>query len=62
MVHAGRIGQLKRLEVALGSNEVGGPFATAATPDSLNWERWIGQAALVPYTKERCHYTFRLVV
>ncbi|MCP4891680.1 MAG: Gfo/Idh/MocA family oxidoreductase, partial [Planctomycetaceae bacterium] len=28
MVHAGRIGQLKRLEVALGSNKVGGPFAT----------------------------------
>ncbi|MEO2001528.1 MAG: Gfo/Idh/MocA family oxidoreductase [Pirellulales bacterium] len=59
MVHAGRIGQLKRLEVALGSNEVGGPFATAATPESLNWERWLGQALLVPYTKERCHYTFR---
>ncbi len=59
MVRAGRIGRLKRLEVALGSNEVGGPFATAAVPDGLNWERWLGQAPLVPYTKERCHYTFR---
>ena len=59
MVRDGRIGQLRRLEVALGSNEVGGPFATAPVPQGLNWERWLGQAPLVPYTPERCHYTFR---
>jgi len=59
MVRDGRIGRLRRLEVALGSNEVGGPFATAPVPQGLNWERWLGQAPLVPYTPERCHYTFR---
>jgi myo-inositol 2-dehydrogenase/D-chiro-inositol 1-dehydrogenase len=59
MVRGGRIGTLRRLEVALGSNERGGPFQTAPVPTGLNWERWLGQAPLVPYTPERCHYTFR---
>ncbi len=59
MVRQGRIGTLQRIEVALGSNEIGGPFPTAAVPTGLNWERWLGQAPLVPYTPERCHYTFR---
>jgi myo-inositol 2-dehydrogenase/D-chiro-inositol 1-dehydrogenase len=59
MVRQGRIGTLQRVEVALGSNEVGGPFPAAEVPKGLNWERWLGQAPLVPYTPERCHYTFR---
>ena len=59
MVRGGRIGKLRRVDVALGVNETGGPFATAAVPAGLNWERWLGQAPLVPYTPERCHYTFR---
>ena len=59
MVRAGRIGKLQRVEVALGSNERGGPFSATPVPKGLNWERWLGQAPLVPYTAERCHYTFR---
>jgi len=59
LVRAGRIGRLQRLEVALGSNESSGPFATHPVPKGLNWERWLGQAPLVPYTPQRCHYTFR---
>lgn len=59
MVRQGRIGTLQRIEVALGSNEIGGPFPPASVPAGLNWDRWLGQAPLVPYTPERCHYTFR---
>lgn len=58
-VHAGRLGKLKRITVGLGKNPQGGPFKVEDPPPHLNWDLWIGQAPLVPYTKERCHFTFR---
>jgi len=59
MVRAGRIGRLERIAVALGTNEAGGPFPATSPPPGLDWNRWLGQAPLVPYCPERCHYTFR---
>ena len=59
MVRQGRIGQLKRVDVVLGKNEVGGPFKAASPPPSLNWDLWQGQTPSVPFMHERCHYTFR---
>jgi len=59
LVRAGRIGRLERIDVALGTNEVGGPFPAAPPPAGLDWDRWLGQAPLVPYCRERCHYSFR---
>ncbi len=58
-VHAGRLGKLKRIIVGLGTNPQGGPFKVQEPPTHLNWDLWLGQAPMVPYTKERCHYTFR---
>jgi len=59
MVHAGRIGRLRRVNVVLAKNVTGGPFKTTDPPSHLNWDLWLGQAPNVPYTPERCHYTFR---
>ncbi len=59
MVRGGRIGKLQEVEVILGKNKTGGPFAVESPPPQLNWDLWQGQTPAVPYIKERSHYTFR---
>ncbi len=59
MVRQGRIGKLERVDVVLGKNQTGGPFARSEPPRALNWDLWQGQTPNVPYIEERCHYTFR---
>jgi len=59
MVHQGRIGDLKSVEVVLGKNLIGGPFRKVPVPNNLNWDLWQGQTPDTPYIQERCHYTFR---
>jgi len=59
MVRDGRIGQVKRAICDIGSEKPGGPFKKIPAPPNLNWERWLGQAPLVDYIPERCHYQFR---
>ena len=59
LVRQGRLGKLQRVEVVLGKNATGGPFAIDAPPPELNWNLWQGQTPDVPYIHERCHYTFR---
>jgi len=59
MARAGRLGTLQKVTVTIAPNPTGGPFQNTAPPSNLNWDVWLGQAPLVPYCKERCHYTFR---
>lgn len=59
MVHAGRIGTLRRMVVVMGKNKVGGPFQPRPVPSHFNWDLWQGQTPEVPYLPERSHYTFR---
>lgn len=59
MIRAGRLGQIRKVSIVLGKNEVGGPFPAATPPKHLNWDRWLGQAPATAYIPERCHYTFR---
>jgi myo-inositol 2-dehydrogenase/D-chiro-inositol 1-dehydrogenase len=59
MVRSGRIGTLKTVDVVLGKNVTGGPFAAAPVPKHFNWNLWQGQTPDVPYIPERTHYTFR---
>jgi predicted dehydrogenase len=59
MVQDGRIGQVKRAICDIGSEGRGGPFKKMPPPPNLNWEMWLGQAPLVEYIPERCHYKFR---
>lgn len=59
MVHAGRIGELKKVTVVLDKNKTSGSLKTKPVPPHLNWDLWQGQTPDVPYIPERCHYTFR---
>ncbi|MFM8709519.1 MAG: Gfo/Idh/MocA family protein, partial [Planctomycetia bacterium] len=59
MVRQGRIGKVERVDVVLGKNDVGGPFASQPVPATLDWNQWQGQTPDVPYVPERCHFTFR---
>lgn len=59
LVRAGRVGKLQRVTCVAGANPTGGPFPVRPVPAALNWNLWLGQAPEVPYTEERCHYTFR---
>lgn len=59
LVRQGRIGVLEKVEVVLGKNVAGGPFASKPVPATLDWNKWQGQTPDVPYVPERAHYTFR---
>ena len=59
MVRAGRIGKLEKVDVVLGKNQVGGPFAKQPLPPGLDWDLWQGQTPDVAYVPERCHFNFR---
>ncbi|MFO1019500.1 MAG: Gfo/Idh/MocA family oxidoreductase [Planctomycetales bacterium] len=59
LVRQGRLGDLQKVDVVLGKNEVGGPFETCPVPKHFNWNLWQGQTPDVPYIPERAHYTFR---
>ncbi|MBX7072734.1 MAG: Gfo/Idh/MocA family oxidoreductase [Pirellulales bacterium] len=59
LVRNGRIGKLKKVTVTLPDSPAGGPFANKPTPPQLDWDMWLGQAPLVEYCPERCHYQFR---
>lgn len=43
----------------LGKGNSGGPFEEQPVPEGLDWDRWLGQAPLVPYIPQRCHGLFR---
>ncbi|MEZ6134457.1 MAG: Gfo/Idh/MocA family oxidoreductase [Pirellulaceae bacterium] len=59
LVRQGRLGKLQRVDVVLGKNVTGGPFAHRPVPLNFNWDLWQGQTPNVPYLAERSHYTFR---
>ena len=59
MVRQGRIGRLERVDVVLGKNKIGGPFAARPVPANFDWNLWQGQTPDTPYVPERTHYTFR---
>jgi myo-inositol 2-dehydrogenase / D-chiro-inositol 1-dehydrogenase len=53
LAHSGRVGQIKRVTVAINAPPPGEAFQTAPVPPTLNWEMWLGQAPLVDYIPER---------
>ncbi|MFK7820816.1 MAG: Gfo/Idh/MocA family protein, partial [Planctomycetaceae bacterium] len=59
IVRQGRIGKLKKVDVVLGKNKVGGPFKHRPVPAHFNWNLWQGQTPDMPFIAERSHYTFR---
>ena len=59
MIREGRIGKIKKVTCNIGNAPTGGPFQKSDPPANLDWNMWLGQAPLVDYIKERCHYQFR---
>jgi predicted dehydrogenase len=59
LVRNRRLGRLKEANVWLPAGLRAGPFRPVPVPQGLDWDFWQGQAAAVPYVKERCHTTFR---
>ncbi len=60
LVHAGRIGKVKRVTCQINDGPAGGPFPKSQpVPPGLDWDLWLGQAPKVGYMKERCHWAFR---
>ena len=59
LAQSGRLGKKLTATCSIGAGPTGGPFETGTPPANLNWDAWLGQAPKVPYTKERCHGSFR---
>jgi predicted dehydrogenase len=70
LIRAGRLGELTRVECALGGGPTSPDIPVAEPPKTLDWDRWLGPAPLVEYralagapneTREwsRGHYEFR---
>lgn len=59
LIHAGRLGKVHKVDMAIGGAPQSGPLETATPPSHLNWDMWLGQAPLVDYIPRRCHYEFR---
>ncbi|MCC6696003.1 MAG: Gfo/Idh/MocA family oxidoreductase [Candidatus Hydrogenedentes bacterium] len=53
LVRNGRIGKLHTINVWSPASVAGGPTELAPVPETLDYDRWLGPAPAVPYTKER---------
>jgi myo-inositol 2-dehydrogenase / D-chiro-inositol 1-dehydrogenase len=60
IAQSGRLGQ--RIKATCGIPGYAGSdvFPTADPPEHLNWDMWLGQCPVVPYTPQRCHGAFRM--
>ena len=59
LVRNGRIGKLLTMEVGLPTGHVGKLEPTMPVPDGFDYDFWLGQAPWSPYTRVRCHGSFR---
>ena len=53
LVRNGRIGELKKINVWSPASSAGGPTEVVPVPENLDYDRWLGPAPSVPYTKDR---------
>ncbi|HMP04989.1 MAG TPA: Gfo/Idh/MocA family oxidoreductase [Lacipirellulaceae bacterium] len=53
LVQSGRLGERVQAHVAIESGKVGGPFPSAASPEDLDWDMWVGPAPGADYSPER---------
>lgn len=59
IARSGRLGKQLKATCSIGGGPTGGPFTPEEPPAELDWDTWLGQCPVVPYTKQRCHSTFR---
>jgi predicted dehydrogenase len=64
LVRNGRVGRLQTIDVEIPPNNRQCPpdgWQPQPIPDELDYNMWLGPALWAPYTKLRCHYTFRFI-
>ncbi len=59
LARSGRLGKPLTAHCFIGAARALGPFPVTDPPSTLDWDFWLGQAPNVPYSRERCHSTFR---
>jgi predicted dehydrogenase len=60
MVQKGLLGKIHTVTCSIGGGDVANQdFVKEPAPEKLNWDMWLGQAPMVEYIRERCHYQFR---
>jgi predicted dehydrogenase len=59
LARSGRLGKKLTATCSIGGAPSSNPFPTADPPEHLDWNFWLGQAPEVPYTRQRCHGSFR---
>ncbi len=64
LVRNGHIGDVKQVYVEIPGNNKENPlnWKQEPVPDGFDYDFWLGQAPLAPYTPMRCHYTFRFIL
>ncbi len=55
LVRNGRIGAIREIEVGLPVDPAGGNPTPMPVPPNLDYDRWLGWTAEVPYTEDRVH-------
>jgi myo-inositol 2-dehydrogenase / D-chiro-inositol 1-dehydrogenase len=55
LVRSGRVGRLKRVEIGLPIDPTAPDEPPSPVPANLDYERWLGPTANVPYTEQRVH-------
>jgi len=61
LVRNGRIGKVHTIRTCVPRGRAIGVQATEPVPAELDYEMWLGPALWAPYTKARCHFTFRYI-
>lgn len=61
MVRNRRIGKLHTIEVKLSPGKQTSVQQVQPVPPELDYDLWLGQAPVEPYTPLRCHYNFRFI-
>lgn len=63
LVRSGRIGRLRTVRVNLpAARNVIGPQPEEPIPEGFDYDLWLGPAPWAPYTRRRCHGTFRWIL
>jgi hypothetical protein len=55
LVRSGRVGQIRRVELGLPTDPTKPDDPEQPVPAHLDYDRWLGPTALVPYTEQRVH-------
>ncbi len=59
IAQSGMLGEKLHCLIGIGKGEKGGPFENIPTPEYIDWDRWLGQAPVVPYCPQRGDFDYR---